>query len=40
MKAHQRIMREKIQKEEQEYSLLGKYWEQIDIDISKAESKR
>tara|TARA_Y100000114_G_C11701768_1_gene298791 strand:+ start:44 stop:802 length:759 start_codon:yes stop_codon:yes gene_type:complete len=40
MKAHQRIMREKIQKEEQEYSLLGKYWEQIDIDISKAEVKK
>ena len=38
MKAHQRIMREKMKK--RRTFLLGKYWEQIDIDISKAEVKK
>tara|TARA_Y100000361_G_scaffold1707_1_gene1433 strand:- start:2579 stop:3325 length:747 start_codon:yes stop_codon:yes gene_type:complete len=35
MKAHQRLIREKISKEES-YDLFGRYWETIDININKA----
>ena len=39
MKAHQRLIREKISKEES-HDLFGKYWETINIDIKKAEVKQ
>ena len=35
MKAHQRLIREKISKEES-HDLFGRYWETIDININKA----
>ena len=37
MKAHQRIVRENIAKKEATSNLFGAYWQDIDVDISKAE---
>ena len=37
MKSHQKIMREKIALQETESSLFGPYWQNIDVDINKAE---
>ena len=39
MKAHQRLMREYIQKVEANENLFGAWWESIDTDIKKAEVK-